>query len=359
MKIELLNGFTRVNPTDTQNTFNLEGRDQRRKRKLRRQRRRNTSQLNPQSKARSQARSVKQSIRQSQPSLVTKSRNPSKQEILAIRSERNRRGNTRRNSQQMLIDGYDANVTLKDNAIYSDSELLQFPGAGLLASKLLKGGKKKKSKGIPRAKGELSRADQRRKRKGDRKALRRLEKQKRVDDRQDSRRTKRTDRQDAKIKRQQQRQAMKLAKQQAKQDRKLAQTEARQQDNIIKAQAKAGAIASGDTFGARIGDAVGNVGEGAKGLYSGFGSAIGDVGEGAKGLLSNNPNLLSKVGDFVSDTTGIEIDDYIPGIDPYDDFDDLDTKSKTDESFISKYKIPLLVGGGLVGVYFLTKGKKK
>jgi len=26
---------------------------------------------------------------------------------------------------------------------------------------------------------------------------------------------------------------------------------------------------------------------------------------------------------------------------------------------LSKYKIPLLVGGGLVGVYFLTKGKKK
>ena len=62
MKIELLNGFTRVNPTDTQNTFNLEGRDQRRKRKLRRQRRKNTSQLSPQSKARTQARSIKQFI---------------------------------------------------------------------------------------------------------------------------------------------------------------------------------------------------------------------------------------------------------------------------------------------------------
>ena len=166
--------------------------------------------------------------------------------------ERARVRNKRMNPQQMLR-GFDATYTLKDNAIYSDTELLQFPGAGLLARRLMKKGKK----GIPRVatrgavnpmtgqtieqqaplRGKAKRQARRDKRRADREAKKSTRKQAR----RDARRQKRTDRQEARRMRQEQRQQNRLARAQARQDRKLAQTEARQQDNIIKAQAKAGA----------------------------------------------------------------------------------------------------------------------
>ncbi len=341
MKIELLNGFTRVNPQDTQNEFTLEGRKRRGQKAIRkaRQKLRQRSSENPTRERIEVSRS--RAVERNNPQRMSKSR------VNQMTERRAKAGTRRLTPQQQVINSYtlngDANYFIKDNAVYSDAQLEQkemnFPMAlvgSVIAGKM---GKGKKSKGIPRADRKKARKQARIDKRKARRLERETKKQGRVDDRQEARRTTRTDRQEAKRKRQEQRQQMKLAKQQAKQDRKLAQTTARQQDNIIKAQAKAGAVESGDTFGQRAG------------------SLLSNVGEGAKNLISNNPEARGLVGDFIEDRTGINIGGRqagagIPFDDDYEDFEQ--------ESFIEKYKMPLLIGGGLVGAYLLmNKGKKK
>tara|TARA_Y100001937_G_scaffold128198_1_gene202948 strand:- start:87 stop:1103 length:1017 start_codon:yes stop_codon:yes gene_type:complete len=338
MKIELLNGFTRVNPKDTANVYNLEGRHRSRKMKKRRLMR----SLSPENRERMQMRAQRMQARKKQMPLTSIASDKASRR--ARMEERARVGNKRMNPQQMLR-GYDVNYNLKDNAIYSDTELLQFPGAGLLARRLMKG---KKSKGIPRVakrgavnpitgqtieqqvplRGQAKRQARRDKRRADREAKKSTRKQAR----RDVRRQKRTDRQEARRMRQEQRQQNRLARTQARQDRKLAQTEARQQDNIIKAQAKAGATESGQTFGQKVGDFFGN------------------VGEGAQNLLANNPGLRAGVFENIEDVTGIDPNEFI------------DTKSgeevTEDQSFFDKYKIPILIGGLGIGAFLLTRKKK-
>lgn len=339
MKIELLNGFTRVNPKNTANVYNLEGRHRSRKMKKRRLMR----SLSPENRERMQMRAQRMQARKKQMPLTSIASDKASRR--ARMEERARVRNKRMNPQQMLR-GFDANYTLKDNAIYSDTELLQFPGAGLLARRLMKRGKK--GKGIPRVatrgavnpmtgqtieqqaplRGKAKRQARRDKRRADREAKRSTRKQAR----RDARRQKRTDRQEARRMRQEQRQQNKLARVQARQDRKLAQTEARQQDNIIKAQAKAGATESGQTFGQKVGDFFGN------------------VGEGAQNLLANNPGLRAGVFENIEDVTGIDPNQFVT--------DETGEEVIQDQSFFDKYKIPLLIGGVGIGAFLLTRKKK-
>ena len=327
MKIELLNGFTRVNPQDTANVYNLEGRS-----KGRRIRRRIKKRPTAETRERMMARASRQAQRMKEPSLVPMRMDKATQR--ARMEERARVGNKRMNPQQMLR-GFDSNYFLKDNAIYSDTELLQFPGAGLLAKRALKKRSGKTTPGgVPVAPGQQKGKAGRRARRRLRKLERQGRKDMRRDDRQEARRTKRTDRQEARRKRQEQRQAMRLARSQARQDRKLAQTQARQQDNILKAQAKSDAISSGQTFGQKVGDFFGN------------------VGEGASQLLANNPDLRAGIFENVEDITGVDAGQF---------FDD--TQSGADiqdqpQSFFDKYKIPIIIGGLGIGAFLLTRKKK-
>jgi len=352
MKIELLNGFTRVNPQDTANEFSLEGRKRRGRQAMQKIKGRKKMRLrqaqNPTRQAVQKTR--ERAVERNNPQRMSKSR------VNAMAERRARSSSRRLTPQQQVInsynvDGYtlnggDANYFLKDNAIYSDAQLEQmnFPAglvAGAIANKLGKGkGKKKRSKGIPRADRKAQRKQARADKRADRRQEREDRKQRRVDDRQDARRTRRTDRQEAQRLRQEQRQANKLARQQARQDRKLAQTQARQQDNIIKAEARAGAVESGDTFGQRAG-----------GLFS-------NLGEGAKNLVSNNPQLRAGIFENIEDITGVDLGQPNTTGRGFEDdqytFDD----NIPEQSFLEKYKIPLLVGGGLIGAYYLTKKKK-
>jgi len=417
MKIELLNGFTRVNPQDTANVYNLEGRRSRRmsrknplvrakqvarsrqsiidpeimeqrkarrmarrssrqsmmdpeimeqrkaRRMARRSRRMSAQDLSPEVREMRAERMQRKAERMKQRSLAPTGARMSKASMRANLEDRNRVGMRRMTPQKMVMSGYnimsgfDSNYFLKDNAIYSDTELLQFPGAGLLARRLMKGkGKQKgRKRGIFRKKqqaqqmptlqprsavnpitGETLEQQAPLKGKAKRQARRDARRQAREDKkstrkqaRRDARRQRRTDRQEAKRMRQAQRQENRAARVQARQDRKLAQTEARQQDNILKAQAKADAKASGDTFGQKIGDF--------------FGSA----GETAGQLLSQNPQLRNLAQDFVEDRTGIDLGD------------DVETRSGVDEqSFIDKYKVPIILGAVGIGAYLYTKKKK-
>jgi flagellar biosynthesis GTPase FlhF len=257
------------------------------------------------------------------------------------------------NPQQMLMGGFDSNYFLKDNAIYSDTELLQFPGMALLASRATKGkgkiGKllKRKGKGskagqarsmaIPRIKSREAvnvltgeRLEQQEP-ELTRKQKRQSRRDKRREDRRATRRTRRMDRQEAKRKRQEQRQSMRLARAQARQDRKLAQTEARQQDNIIKAEARAGATESGQTFGQKVGDFFGQAGQGAS--------------QALKNLAQSQ-----EFQDQFQDRTGIDpsflLSDQQADITP------------PEESFFEKNKIPLLIAGGGLAIYLFTRKKK-
>ena len=319
----------------------------------RRSRRMSAQDLSPEVREMRAERRQRKAERMKQRSLAPTGSRMSKASMRANLEDRNRIGNTRMTPQKMVMSGYnimsgfDSNYFLRDNAIYSDTELLQFPGAGLLARRLMKGkGKQKgRKRGIFRRKqqaqqmptlqprgavnpitGDICRApagalqisarrDARRQAREDKRSTRKQA-------RRDARRQRRTDRQEAKRMRQAQRQENRAARVQARQDRKLAQTEARQQDNILKAQAKADAKASGDTFGQKIGDF--------------FGSA----GETAGQLLSQNPELRNFAQDFVEDQTGIELGD------------DVETRAGVEEqSFIDKYKVPLISG------YLQSSGK--
>ena len=326
MRIELLNGFTRVNPTDTQNVYSLQGKNRKLARRKRREKRRENRQAMP---AQAQRTMARQAQRETPATMAIR-----KQRQARRQQPRESMAMNRRLTQQQMLMGYDVNYFLRDNALYDDTNLMPVDTALNLPLGILKRKKKRGSqKDIPRVKkGRERRQERREKRRSDREA----KKIERREDRQEARRTRRTDRQEAKRTRQEQRQAMRLAKAQAKQDRKLAQTQARQEDNIIKAQAKAGAIESGQTFGARAGEFLSN------------------VGETAGQLLSDNPNLRIGVQEFIEDSTGLRPGALLPGDDFTDDFSAVDVP--TEKSFFEKYGI-LLLGAGAVGVYLLTKKK--
>ena len=339
MRIELLNGFTRVNPTDTQNVYSLQGDNRKLARRKRRERRRENRQART---APTQMIMARQAQRETPGTTAIR-----KQRQARRQQPRDSMAMNRRLTQQQMLMGYDVNYFLKDNALYDDTNLMPVDTAlnlpvGLVAGALKK--RRKKKKGIPRAEGQASESgeveqtgrERRQARRAKRKSDRRARKIERREDRQGDRRTRRTDRQEARRKRQEQRQAMRLARAQARQDRKLAQTQARQEDNIIKAQARAGATESGQTFGARAGEFLSN------------------VGETAGQLLADNPNVRIGVQEFIEDSTGLRAGALLPGDDFTDDFtadDDFQEKS-----FFEKYGI-LLLGAGAVGVYLLTKKK--
>ena len=342
MKIELLNGFTRVNPKNTANVYNLEGKKMRKRRKRR--------SMTPETKQRIANRASRMKKRAQNLPLISDSTDRATMRSRA--EERARVGNKRMNPQQMVMSGFDSNYFLKDNAIYSDTELLQFPGMALLASKATKGiGKLAKSKskgskgarqtarsmGIPRVETREAvnvltgeRLEQQEP-ELTRKQKRQSRRDKRREDRRATRRTRRMDRQEAKRKRQEQRQAMRLARAQARQDRKLAQTEARQQDNIIKAEARAGATESGQTFGQKVGDFFGQAGQGAS--------------QALKNLAQSQ-----EFQDQFQDRTGIDPSFLLS--------DEQAEITPPEENFFEKNKIPLLIAGGGLAIYLFTRKKK-
>ncbi len=344
MRIELLNGFTRVNPTDTQNVYSLQGNNRKLARRKRREKRRENRQAMTAPTQMTMARQARSAQRETPGTIAIR-----KQRQARRQQPRESMAMNRRLTQQQMLMGYDVNYFLKDNALYDDTSLMPVDNAlnvalpvGLVAGALKK--RKKRKKGIPRAEGQASDSgeveqtgrERRQARRAKRKSDRRARKIERREDRQDDRRTRRTDRQEARRKRQEQRQAMRLARAQARQDRKLAQTQARQEDNIIKAQARAGATESGQTFGARAGEFLSN------------------VGETAGQLLADNPNVRIGVQEFIEDSTGLRAGALLPGDDFTDDFTADD--EFTEKSFFEKYGI-LLLGAGAVGVYLLTKKK--
>jgi len=340
MKIELLNGFTRVNPQDTKNVYNLEGPRSRKQRRLKKQSRlsarpmiiakSNRPIMDPEVMKQRKERRMARRRSLSTPGMDPEVIRQRKEKRMARRSmstpdqiRSNFKASRRLNPQQMLM-GYDVNYFLKDNALYTDAELLPSDVENLDILKKL--AKRKKSRGIKRA----SRKADRRQRRADKKQARKDARIERREDRQEARRTRRTDRQEAKRVRQEQRQASKLARTQARQDRKLAQTEARQQDNIIKAQAKADQTASGGTFGAKAGEFLSN------------------IGDTASQFLSQNPQIKAGIFENIEDQTGLMLDPLVD--DP--------TIPDEEPSFIEKYKIPLIIGGLGVGAYLFTRKKK-
>ena len=156
MKIELLNGFTRVNPQDTANVYNLEGRRSRRmsrrnplararqvarssrqsiidpeimeqrkaRRMARRSRRMSAQDLSPEVREMRAERRQRKAERMKQRSLAPTGSRMSKASMRANLEDRNRIGNTRMTPQKMVMSGYnimsgfDSNYFLRDNAIY-------------------------------------------------------------------------------------------------------------------------------------------------------------------------------------------------------------------------------------------------